>query len=151
MNPLQTTVSEEAGINVIDVNPAHEQFGFGSGDGVVEFWDPRCRARLSVLAPVLSPEYGLSPNEPFEISQLKFKNDGIGLAIGLFTGHVLLYDMRSPKPLLTTPHQYGLPIKSLQWIPDIQGDTAKVKVSSADSKVIKLWNANDVRPAFDQR
>ncbi|KAJ9080436.1 Small ribosomal subunit biogenesis [Entomophthora muscae] len=143
LNSLQTSVSEEAGINVIDVNPAHQLFGFGSGDGILEFWDPRCRARVSMLAPVLPSKYGLTPEDSFEISQLKFKDDGLGMAVGLSTGHVLLYDMRNPTPYLIKDHQYGLPIKSLQWIPDIQGDTSKTKIASVDSKVIKLWNAQD--------
>ncbi|KAJ9051362.1 Small ribosomal subunit biogenesis [Entomophthora muscae] len=143
LNSLQTSVSEEAGINVIDVNPAHQLFGFGSGDGILEFWDPRCRARVSMLAPVLPSKYGLTPEDSFEISQLKFKDDGLGMAVGLSTGHVLLYDMRNPTPYLIKDHQYGLPIKNLQWIPDIQGDTSKTKIASVDSKVIKLWNAQD--------
>ncbi|KAI0241821.1 Small ribosomal subunit biogenesis [Massospora cicadina] len=115
LNPFQTSVSEEAGINVVDVNPAHQLFGFGSGVGTLEFWDPRSRAR----------------------------EDGLGMAVGLSTGHVLLYDLRNPTPYLIKDHQYGLPIKNLQWIPDLQGDTSKTKVASVDSKVIKLWNAQD--------
>lgn len=141
LNPLQTSVSDEVGINVVDVNPAHQLFGLGSGEGTLEFWDPRCRARVSLLAPTLPTRFGINPDAHFEVSQLKFHEDGLGLAVGLSTGHVLLYDMRNPTPYLVKDHQYGLPIKNLQWLPDIQGDSSKTKIASVDSKVIKIWNA----------
>ena len=39
--------------------------------------------------------------------------DGMTLGVGTSTGQVLLYDIRSNKPLLTKDHMYGLPIKKV--------------------------------------
>ena len=55
-----------------------------------------------------------------------------------FVFQVLLYDLRSDKPLLIKDHQYELPIKSIEF-----HDTLDL-VMSMDSKILKLWNRNDV-------
>lgn len=52
---------------------------------------------------------------------------------------VLLYDLRSSRPLLVKDHYYNLPIKSLNF------HDALDLVLSADSKIIKMWNKNTVR------
>ena len=51
---------------------------------------------------------------------------------------VLLYDLRSDKPLLMKDHQYGLPIKCIDFH-DSQG-----LVLSTDSKICKIWERNNV-------
>ena len=51
---------------------------------------------------------------------------------------VLLYDLRSTKPLLVKDHQYGLPIKSIAF-----QDKLDV-VLSADSKILKIWDRETV-------
>uniref|UniRef100_A0ABI7XFA2 Nucleolar protein 10 n=1 Tax=Felis catus TaxID=9685 RepID=A0ABI7XFA2_FELCA len=58
---------------------------------------------------------------------------------GLFatgTIEVLLYDLRSDKPLLVKDHQYGLPIKSLHFQDSLD------LILSADSRIVKMWNKN---------
>ncbi|XP_036119100.1 nucleolar protein 10 isoform X2 [Molossus molossus] len=49
---------------------------------------------------------------------------------------VLLYDLRSDKPLLVKDHQYGLPIKSIHFQDSLD------LILSADSRIIKMWNKN---------
>ena len=39
--------------------------------------------------------------------------DGLNMAVGSSTGKVVLYDLRSSKPLLVKDHMYGLPIKKV--------------------------------------
>lgn len=51
---------------------------------------------------------------------------------------VLLYDLRSNRPLLVKDHYYGLPIKSLNFQDHLD------LVLSADSKIIKIWNTDTV-------
>ena len=51
---------------------------------------------------------------------------------------VLLYDLRSTKPLLIKDHQYGLPINSIAF-----QDKLGV-VLSADSKILKIWDRETV-------
>ncbi|TRZ02655.1 hypothetical protein DNTS_024393 [Danionella cerebrum] len=67
------------------------------------------------------------------ISALRF-NSSLGLAVGTSTGQILIYDLRSSRPLLVKDHYYGLPIKSLQF------HNSMDLVMSADSKIIKMWN-----------
>lgn len=52
---------------------------------------------------------------------------------------VLLYDLRSSRPLLVKDHYYNLPIKSINF--SEQQDL----VLSADAKIIKMWNKDTVR------
>ncbi|GAB5570057.1 nucleolar protein 10 [Prionailurus iriomotensis] len=69
------------------------------------------------------------------ISALKF-NGALTMAVGTSTGQVLLYDLRSDKPLLVKDHQYGLPIKSLHFQDSLD------LILSADSRIVKMWNKN---------
>lgn len=52
---------------------------------------------------------------------------------------MLLYDLRSDKPLLVKDHQYGLPIKSVHFQDSLD------LVLSSDSRIVKMWNKDTVR------
>lgn len=56
----------------------------------------------------------------------------------LLTLQVLLYDLRSSRPLLVKDHYYGLPIHSLHFHKQMD------LVISADSKIIKMWHRDNV-------
>lgn len=56
-----------------------------------------------------------------------------------FVTKVLLYDLRSSRPLLVKDHFYNLPIKSLNFHNQLD------LIVSADSKIIKIWNKDSVR------
>ncbi|XP_006012219.1 nucleolar protein 10 [Latimeria chalumnae] len=131
LSPLQTDASEN---NVCDINPAHYLFATGTVEGKVECWDPRARNRVGMLDCGLS-----SVTEDTEvtglpsISALMFKG-ALHMAVGTSTGQVLLYDLRSSRPLFVKDHRYGLPIKSIQFQDQLD------LVISADSKIVKMWN-----------
>ncbi|CAG8470871.1 9636_t:CDS:10 [Ambispora gerdemannii] len=134
------------GVNVNIINPAHQLFGFGTEDGTVEFWDPRSRSRVGLLTPQLSSSLG-SENSvinaittDIQITSMKFRDDGLGLAVGTSSGHILLYDIRSSSPWLVKDHQYGYPIKSVHWYNNAAGDKGRGKVISADCKIMKIWD-----------
>ena len=55
---------------------------------------------------------------------------------------MLLYDLRSSRPLLVKDHFYNLPIKSLNFHGPLD------LVVSADSKIIKMWNKDTVSLGF---
>uniref|UniRef100_A0A8C2XJU2 Nucleolar protein 10 n=1 Tax=Cyclopterus lumpus TaxID=8103 RepID=A0A8C2XJU2_CYCLU len=138
LNSLQTDAVEN---NVCDINPVHHLFATGTSEGRVECWDPRVRNRVGVLDCALSSlsegaEYVALPS----ISALKF-NGSLAMAVGTSTGQVLLYDLRSSRPLLVKDHFYSLPIKSINFHDQLD------LVVSADSKIIKLWN-KDTGKAF---
>uniref|UniRef100_A0A8C2XIW9 Nucleolar protein 10 n=1 Tax=Cyclopterus lumpus TaxID=8103 RepID=A0A8C2XIW9_CYCLU len=133
LNSLQTDAVEN---NVCDINPVHHLFATGTSEGRVECWDPRVRNRVGVLDCALS---SLSEGADLpSISALKF-NGSLAMAVGTSTGQVLLYDLRSSRPLLVKDHFYSLPIKSINFHDQLD------LVVSADSKIIKLWNKDTVR------
>ena len=59
-----------------------------------------------------------------------------------FLLQVLLYDLRSTKPLLVKDHRYGLPINSIAF-----QDKLDVVLSS-DSKILKIWDRETVSRCF---
>ncbi|XP_007423660.1 nucleolar protein 10 [Python bivittatus] len=131
LNSLQTDASEN---QVCDINPVHGLFATGTVEGKVECWDPRLRSRVGVLDCALNSvtadqEIGGLPS----VSALKF-DGSLKMAVGTTTGQVLLYDLRSSNPLIMKDHQYGLPVKSVQF------HNALDLIISADSRIIKLWN-----------
>ncbi|GBB97896.1 hypothetical protein RclHR1_00310024 [Rhizophagus clarus] len=140
LNPFST--DSTAGINVTIINPAHQLFGFGTENGTVELWDPRSRSRIGLLAPQL-PSFSASSSDLFQVTAMEYKNDGLSLAIGTSTGHVLLYDLRSSKPWLVKDHQYGYPIKKLFWYDVVIGNEGNSKIISADSKIMKIWDKDN--------
>lgn len=151
-----------AGVNAIDINTAHGLWAFGiDGNGTVEFWDPRSRSSLGVLAlphsrlvplgtagRTVLPGVDGDDSPGLSVTALASRSDGLSYAVGTSTGHTLLYDIRSRQPFAIKDQGYGLPVKQVSWIeggPKIAGDGLIV---SADTKVIKIWDRNSVRVVF---
>lgn len=131
LNPLTT---EATAINVCRVNNHHNLVCLGTEEGRVEAFDPRSRSRVGVLECALS-----SVTEDTEVrgmpsvTAMTFR-DALTLGVGTATGQILLFDIRSDKPLLVKDHLYGLPIKKLAF--HSEADV----VMSMDAKVLKLWD-----------
>ncbi|ORY56539.1 hypothetical protein BCR35DRAFT_309786 [Leucosporidium creatinivorum] len=157
------------GVNVIDINPAHQLLSFGTetemGRGTVEMWDPRSRSRAGLLrlpyskllassgssASLLQPalpgvddvDTAIGRNG-VAVTSLSSKFDGLNLAVGTSTGHILLYDLRANREYMTKDQGYGLPIKKVQWVENgvaTSGDAEAEGgyVASVDEKVVKVW------------
>ncbi|KAJ1841563.1 Small ribosomal subunit biogenesis [Coemansia sp. RSA 2703] len=142
MTPLAT---QGSGVNVVRVNPAHQLFGFGMEDGGVEFWDPRVRTRIGSLPSHVGGQDGAAP----EVSSLAFRQDGLGMAVGTASGHVLLYDLRQARPWQIKDQRFGLPVKTLEWLEPSRGvhiEAPEARVLSADARSIKLWGATSGKP-----
>jgi ribosome biogenesis protein ENP2 len=58
---------------------------------------------------------------------------------------VLLYDIRSSKPLLVKDHMYGLPIKKVVFTGSEEG-AEEEKVLSMDSQVVRIWDRETGKP-----
>ncbi|PKI83649.1 Small ribosomal subunit biogenesis [Malassezia vespertilionis] len=165
------------GCNAIDVNPAHGLLSFGTeGNGIVELWDPRMRHQAGALSIATStlmdtallaarrqlPGVGVHDDEEGDVvraseslavTALASSEDGLNMAVGTSTGHVLLFDLRMDKPYMTKDQGFGLPVHSLSWPGDHgaalaagnMGADAHARseslgtVLSADAKVIKIW------------
>ncbi|KAG9104002.1 hypothetical protein FRC06_006266 [Ceratobasidium sp. 370] len=136
------TASE--GINAIDINPAHQLFAFGlDGRGVVEFWDPRSRARVGTLE---LP--GVDVSETEGVSALASRADGLSLAVGTKAGRTLLYDLRAARPFATKDQGYGLPVHCVSWVEGGSRMAGDGLVVSADKKVVKIWDRNSPSSNF---
>ncbi|GAA5910506.1 hypothetical protein JCM6882_008540 [Rhodosporidiobolus microsporus] len=155
------------GVNAIDINPAHQLLCFGTetrdGKGTVEMWDPRSRSRAAILrlpyatlaANSMSSASLVHPRLPgvdddssvggISVTALANRGDGLNLAVGTSTGHVLLYDLRANRPYMTKDQGYGLPVKKVEWVessPAMAGEIGEREggyVASADEKVVKIW------------
>ncbi|CAO3627840.1 unnamed protein product [Cunninghamella echinulata] len=147
LNSIQTDGTE--GVNCIKINPAHQLFGFGTGNGTVELWDPRSRARVGVLDQLPIPTSYDQPTHT-EVTALAFRNDGLNMGVGTNTGHTLLYDLRTSVPYIVKDHQYGFPIKNIHFHDGVsatkQGDfetgQGGDKLIVADKKIVKIWDRN---------
>jgi len=60
------------------------------------------------------------------------------MGVGTSTGQILLYDIRSSKPLLVKDHFFSLPIL------DIEFHKSENLVLSMDSKIVKIWDEQTV-------
>ena len=60
------------------------------------------------------------------------------LAVGTVTGQVLLYDIRSNKPFSTKDHNYGLPIRNIEFHESMD------LVYSMDSSIVRIWDKTNV-------
>lgn len=142
MTPL-VLQDDPIGVNVIDINPAHQLLAFGlDGSGTVQFWDLRSRTSVGVLR--LPTNRLATADTGLSISAISSRGDGLTYAIGTTTGHTLLYDIRSARSFATKDQGYGLPVKNLAWIEGGSRMAGDGMVISADKKVIKIWDRNTV-------
>uniref|UniRef100_A0A6I8QMG9 Nucleolar protein 10 n=1 Tax=Xenopus tropicalis TaxID=8364 RepID=A0A6I8QMG9_XENTR len=100
-----------------------------SSEAYLECWDPRTRNRVGLLDCALSSVTCM-------IAAIPLASINVGIFFNLPL-KVVLYDLRSNRPLIAKDHQYGLPIKSIQF------HSALDLVISADSRIIKMWNKDN--------
>lgn len=140
---------EIAGVNVIDINPAHQLLGFGiDGNGTMQFWDPRSRTSVGTLRlprQRLLSSMGMESAGPLSVTAIASRPDGLSYAVGTNTGHMLLYDIRAARSYALKDQGYGLPIKKVIWIEGGGRMAGDGMVLSADKKVVKIWDRNSVR------
>ncbi len=151
----------QGGIDAGSVNTAaiaeesHSLLAFGTSLGTVELWDPRSRGRVGLLHGFSHPDL---VDGRQEITVLEFARSGLQLATGSSTGHIHLYDIRSPVPLLKKDQGYGYPIHTLTFLTLSTFNRSQVtepKILSADKRIIKIWDTlngspwTSVEPAVD--
>lgn len=135
--PLQ---SESFCLNACAMNPEHELFVAGCKEGVVEAFDPRVDKRVGRLDVALNAVTQDTQVDGLpSVTCLSFKN-ALKLSVGTSTGQILLFDLRSRKPLIVKDHFYGLPIKKTVFIPQMD------MIASLDEKICKIWNEKDGTP-----
>ncbi|ODN02846.1 Nucleolar protein 10 [Orchesella cincta] len=137
MTPLQT---EASCINKCVVNPVHQLMVFGTEEGKVEAWDPRTSQKVGSLDAAFDAFTDDTDVSGIpSVTSLAFK-DGLTLGVGTATGQVMIYDIRSSKPLLVKDHYNSLPIKALEFFP------SENMIFSMDEKIVKIWNQDSGEP-----
>ncbi|CAF0888131.1 unnamed protein product [Adineta steineri] len=130
LEPIQ---SKSTGFNACQFNPEHELFACGSVEGHLECYDPRARAIAGQIDCAVYANSNSGSSLP-AVSCVKFK-DALNLAVGMSTGEILLFDIRSDKPYFIKDHNYNLPIKRIDF--HAQNDDY---ILSIDRKICKIWN-----------
>mmetsp|Transcript_31097 Transcript_31097/g.81477 ORF Transcript_31097/g.81477 Transcript_31097/m.81477 type:complete len:719 (-) Transcript_31097:51-2207(-) len=128
-------VEHGGAINVCAVNPMHGLVCAGTDAGFVECFDPREKARVGAVD--VASRIGTALVEGGgipEVTAIDCFDNGLTMAIGTSSGHVLTYDIRSARPELTKDHYNGLPIKTVKHHPE------SGNIISADAKGIKVWD-----------
>lgn len=129
-------VSKASEINCCAINDDHGLLSVGTVNGCVEAWDPRTRTQQGMLDCAFHCANADNRVEGLPaVTSLKF--DGpLRMGVGTSTGHILLYDIRSSKPLLIKDHMNESPIKKIDFHKTMD------YVYSMDSNVVKIWNKN---------
>ncbi|CAK1549879.1 unnamed protein product [Leptosia nina] len=129
--PYVTKASE---INCCSVNDEHGLLVFGTEGGHVEAWDPRTKSQQGILDCALHCSDADYRNSSVpSITAVKF-NGALELGVGTSSGHVLLYDIRSSKPLLVKDHMNEIPIKNIEFHKQMN------YVYSMDANIVKIWD-----------
>ncbi|MFH4983376.1 hypothetical protein AB6A40_010085 [Gnathostoma spinigerum] len=118
-------------------NSFHQLFVCGTIDGRIEAWDHRDKSRAGILdcATAVVGNCSVLP----QVTCVQFK-DALNMAVGTSTGHILLYDIRSSRPLFVKDQNTGLPIRRVEFVSE------RELVLSMDSRVIKMWNEKTGKP-----
>ncbi|XP_052898594.1 nucleolar protein 10 [Anopheles moucheti] len=132
---LPYTSERATAIDSITINSEHQLICVGTQDGTIEAWDYRdkkCCGTLDVAANFRNT------NGVVAATALEFKN-GLTLAAGTSTGHVLLFDIRARNPIATKDHLNQLPIKKIRFQPD------QNSVYSLDAAMLKIWDETSLK------
>jgi ribosome biogenesis protein ENP2 len=134
--------SSSPSCSCIAVSPAQPLAAVGCNDGMVRFFDNRSpdslKPFLKLDVKAVTKGMGFSDNaaycpNPFDITSIAFDTTGLYMAAGTAGGLVVLYDVRSSKPIHVKEHKHGLPIHTLKFHP------GSGCVLSSDEKLIKIW------------
>ncbi|BES94766.1 Nucleolar protein [Nesidiocoris tenuis] len=129
---LNSFTTEASEVNKLNINPAHQLITAGTKEGWVEAWDPRQKKRVGTLDCLASTLSEHTQVEGFpSITSLESLGP-LTLGVGTATGQILLYDIRSDKPLIVKDHMYGFAIRDLAFQDNY--------VLSLDSAIVKIWD-----------
>ena len=127
-------------VNAVALCPGHGLLACAGEGGGLELFDLRARRSAGWLpdAAALAGRgerrgggwRGASNIEEADLTTVRSDERGLTLAVGTSKGHVALFDLRSPVPLLTKDLMYGSPVVDLKF----HGDA--VKGNGADAAFV---------------
>lgn len=145
----------EGGCSTIELNSIYPFAVFGGAKKpLIEFWDMRDSKQSTTQNILDTIENDISYNHIYDImnttnnnntssqtniTSLSFDHTGQQLSVGTSTGHIVIYDIRSNRPLNIQDHHYNLPIQKISYIKSSNA------LLTCDTKVIKLWDLKDTK------
>ena len=109
--------------NTIAVSDVHQLIACGFDDGQVEFYDPRDKRSIAAI------------EQKSEVTKVVFDNTGLKTAVGLSSGDVSIFDIRSPTPLLKYSHRNDTAVNSIAF-------HSQSMVLSADSRGVRIYDTD---------
>jgi ribosome biogenesis protein ENP2 len=110
-------------------------------DGVLECFDFRVRNSVGLVNVTASA--GLPGSQ---LTTVRFDDNGFTLAVGTSSGQVLLYDIRSSRPMLKKDHILGSPIIDIKFQKRNINHINEQIIITSDAQTVKLWDKNDGKP-----
>lgn len=129
---LAPLASASPAVNAVALCPAHGLLASAGEGGGLELFDLRARraagwlpdaAALAARGSGGSGRRGGGASAGADLTAVRSDERGLTLAVGTSAGHVALFDLRSPLPLLTKDLMYGSPVVDLKF----HGDAAAVR------------------------
>mmetsp|Transcript_55988 Transcript_55988/g.122987 ORF Transcript_55988/g.122987 Transcript_55988/m.122987 type:complete len:547 (-) Transcript_55988:26-1666(-) len=137
LSPIALQKMEE--VNELAVNSVLPVLSCAGDEGLVESFDLRDSAKPLQSLQVCLPRDD-APNGR-QVTCCSYSASGMQFAAGTSAGIVRVYDVRSSRPLAERDHMNGYAIRSVGF--HNRGvDNGDLLVGSADSKSIKVWDAN---------
>ncbi|KAL2613245.1 hypothetical protein R1flu_024937 [Riccia fluitans] len=128
--PLQC---QSPGVNVLGRSSVHGMVAAGGDDGAIECFDLRQKSSIGRINAA-----GSTDNPDQEVTSLRFDDgEGILLAAGTSSGQVLIYDLRSSKPIHVKDHMYGCPIIDIKWHESLSSKSRHL--ITTDTRVMRIW------------
>lgn len=112
--------------NTISISDVHQLIACGFEDGQLEFYDPRDKRPIAAI------------ELQNEVTKTTFDKTGLKIGIGLSSGDVSVFDIRSSKPLFKYSHRNETPINSLSF----HTGSADQMLISSDSRVVRIYDSN---------
>lgn len=146
---LSPMVAQSSSLNVVGVSPLHGLLGVGGVEGLVEFFDPRQKqaaGKVSTAAGLMdaNAETAGAGERGSEVTALRYNDDDpLQLAVGTGSGHVMLYDLRSSRPMMVKDHMYRVPIMDIKY--HRSPLSSSPLILSTDQKILKIWHPDTGR------
>ena len=139
LSPLPSASPAINASGISPTGPSQGLLGCAGEDGVLELFDLRSRTSAGALDAA-----GAAGRGGQALSALRFDDTGLRVAAGTACGHVLLYDLRSSRPLQAKDHMYDSRITSVKFHAGHRGGAGGAGegyVVSACRHVVKVWES----------
>ncbi|GAU42504.1 hypothetical protein TSUD_101180 [Trifolium subterraneum] len=130
---LSSFNTQSPALNVVCRSKLHGLVACGGEDGAVECFDTRVRSSVGRIDAV-----GPSGDGDQEVTSLEFNGDGLSMAVGSSAGKVLIYDLRSSRPVRIEDHMYGSPILDIKWHHTLNFE--RPMLITSDNHVVRIWD-----------